>query len=134
MTLHGSTETRINGVARKNGLKAFAAEPDSFEKRNDGSPLDENFYYEVLYKWMPFYVHGTISALEQEHITINGDVFAVHPRRGHSTHGKGALKTSMLTVHLNLLRILRDFNMDYPASLSSKFENVVKQFPAESKT
>lgn len=117
----------------RKSLKAFASEPDGFETRNDGSPLDANFYYEVLYKWMSFYVHGTISALEEEHVTIDGDVFSVHPRRGRSTHGEGALRTSMLSVHLNLLRILQNLNMEYPDSLSSKFENVVKQFPAESK-
>jgi hypothetical protein len=117
----------------RKGLKSFASEPDSFEKRNDGSPLDANFYYEVLYKWTSFYVHGTISALEDEHITINGDLFSVHPRRGKSTHGEDALRISMLSVHLNLLRIFRDFNMEYPDSLSSKFENAAKEFPAESK-
>jgi hypothetical protein len=39
------------------GLKGFAAEPDTHETRPDGSPLDENFYYDVIYKWMSFYVH-----------------------------------------------------------------------------
>lgn len=117
----------------RKSLKAFASEPDGFETRNDGSPLDANFYYEVLYKWMSFYVHGTISALEEEHVTIDGDVFSVHPRRGRSKHGEGALRTSMLSVHLNLLRILRNLNMEYPESLLSKFQNAVRQLSAESK-
>jgi len=42
----------------EHNLGYFASEPDSFEKREDGIPLDQLFYYEVLYKWMSYYVHA----------------------------------------------------------------------------
>jgi hypothetical protein len=107
------------------GVKGFAAEPDSFEKREDGSPLDENFYYEVLYKWMSQYVHATISCLEPEHITHSGEIFKVHRGAGRSRHGGGALRTSMLNVYSNLQRVMRALNMTIPEELTSRYEDVI---------
>lgn len=109
-----------------NGVKDFASEPDSFEKRDDGSPLDELFYYEVLYKWMSHYVHVTEPCIDPAHITFPGDRFKVYPGVGRSSLGNNALRTSFLSVNLNLIRVFRYFNMTYPESLQSKYEQVVR--------
>jgi hypothetical protein len=107
------------------GVKGFAAEADSFEKREDGSPLNENFYYEVLYKWMSQYVHATVSCLEPAHMTYPGGTFQVHCGAGRSGHGPGALRTSMLNVHLNLHRVMRTLNMTVAENIASQYEEVI---------
>jgi hypothetical protein len=73
-------------------LSYFASEPDSFETREDGSPLDQSFYYEVIYKWMSYYVHAAESSLDPYHITLPGDPFRVHPGAGLSTRGGDAVR------------------------------------------
>lgn len=103
------------------GLKYFAAETDTWEKHDDGSPLNEEFYYEVLYKWMSYYVHA-VEPSTPTHVTVPGDRFKVHQGAGSSRLGLHAIRTSFLSVHLNLLRILRYFNMDYPEDLISQYE------------
>ncbi|HEX4020436.1 MAG TPA: DUF5677 domain-containing protein [Acidobacteriaceae bacterium] len=107
------------------GVKGFAAEPSTSVKRDDGSPSDQLFTYEVLYKWMSHYVHGTITSIDPAHITIPGDRFRIHPGAGLSNRGKAALRTSFLNVHMNMSRVLRYFNMDIPEFLGSEYENVV---------
>jgi hypothetical protein len=52
------------------GLKGFASEKDNFVLRDDGTPADELFYYEILYKWMSHYVHVTEPAIESEHMPM----------------------------------------------------------------
>jgi Family of unknown function (DUF5677) len=111
-----------------NGLKDFASEPDSFNNREDGSPLDELFYYEVLYKWMSHYVHATVTSIDPEHITLPGDTFKVHSGVGSADRGASALRSSFLNVHLNLLRVFRYFNMTVPESLKDQYENAVSTY------
>ena len=59
----------------EHNLKYFASEPDSFEKRDDGTPMDQPFYYQALYKWMSYYVHAAEPALDPFHITVPSDTF-----------------------------------------------------------
>lgn len=109
------------------GLKYFAMEPDAFEKREDGSPLTSEFYYEVLYKWMSYYVHA-VEPSTPAHITVPGDRFKVHRGAGTSQLGKDALRVAFLSVHLNLIRVLRYLNMDYPAELMSLYDATVQTY------
>jgi hypothetical protein len=111
-----------------NGLKDFAAEVDSFETREDGSPLDALFYYEILYKWMSHYVHVTEPSIESTHVTLPGDSFRVHPGAGTSRLGNKALRPAFLSVHLNLLRVLRYLNMEYPEIMAGKYEAIVSEY------
>jgi hypothetical protein len=108
------------------GLKYFASEIDTFETTADGSPLNESFYHEVLYKWMSYYVHTTESCLDK-HVTLPGRTYAVHPGQGTSTLGEHALRVSYQFVRLNLLRILRCLNMDHPEELMARYEDVIKR-------
>jgi hypothetical protein len=110
-----------------NGLKDFSSEIDEHETNEDGSHLDELFYYEVLYKWMSHYVHVTVPSLDPLHITAPGEEFRIHPGAGQSKRGDDAVRTSFLNVQLNTSRVLRYFNMDFPDSLKSKFDNVVTE-------
>jgi len=109
-----------------NGVKDFASEPDTFNIHENGQPADELFYYEILYKWMSHYVHVTEPAIEPEHMPLPGDEFVVHYGRGRSKHGKGAMRTSFLSVLLNMFRVFRYLNMDIPDSLKDRFDEVLK--------
>lgn len=109
------------------GLKFFAMEADSFERREDGTPFTSGFYYEVLCKWMSYYVHA-VEPSTSAHITLPGDFFRVHQGAGTSRLGIHACGTAYISVHLNLARILRYFNMKYPQSLADLFESTTEQF------
>lgn len=109
------------------GLKFFAMEADAFERREDGSPLTAGFYYEVLYKQMSYYVHA-VEPSTPDHVTLPGDVFRVHQGAGSSRFGVRACRTAYLSVHLNLMRILRYFNMEYPQHLSELYESTTAQY------
>jgi Family of unknown function (DUF5677) len=112
----------------EHNLKYFASEPDSFEKREDGTPLDQLFYYEALYKWMSYYVHAAEPALDPFHITVPGDTFKVHPGAGQSTRGADALRMSYQFIHITLFRVLRYFNMSYPSALQDLYEQVLHDY------
>ena len=107
-----------------NGLKDLASEVDMHEKRDDGSPLDQLFDYEVIYKSMSHYVHGTIPSIDPAHLTLPGDRFVVRPQSGYSMHGSDALRTSLLNVHLNIYRVMRYFNMNVSDQLETQFVEV----------
>lgn len=109
------------------GLKYFATEIDNFEKREDGSPLTEEFFYEVLYKWMSYYVHAAEPSTH-EHVVVPGDRFKVHQSAGKSRLGDDALRVSFLSVHLNLIRVLRYFNMSYSEALMAEFESAAQTY------
>ena len=100
----------------KDGIKTFASEDDSFERAADGSPLRDSFSYEIPYKWMSHYVHATVQAIEPAHVTLPGDRFKVHPGDGRSSLGCEALLFSFQAVYMNLIRVLRYFNMSHPPS------------------
>jgi hypothetical protein len=112
----------------EHNLKYFASEPDSFEKREDGTPLDQSFYYEALYRWMSYYVHAAQPALDPLHMTVPGDTFKVHTGKGKSTRGEDALRMSYQFVHITLFRVLRYFNMDYPPLLQSLYDQVLHDY------
>jgi hypothetical protein len=107
------------------GLRYFATEFDTSEKRDDGSPLTSEFYYEVLYKWMSYYVHA-VQPSTPTHITVPGDRFKVHRDAGTSQLGNDALRVAFLSVHINLMRVLRYFNMIYPEELMSLYDATVQ--------
>ena len=100
------------------GVKGFASEPDSFEVREDGTPLDDNFYYEVLYKSMSQYVHATVSGVQRDHMSFPGDRFRVHPNSS-SPYADDSLRISILSVHVIAIRIFRALNMKVPGRVSS---------------
>jgi hypothetical protein len=108
------------------GLKFFAMEADAFERREDGSSFTAGFYYEVLYKWMSYYVHA-VEPSTPNHVTLSGDFFRVHQGAGTSRLGIHACGTAYMSVHINLMRILRYFNMEYPQSLADLFESTTEQ-------
>lgn len=109
------------------GLKYFAMETDAFEKREDGSSFNAGFYYEVLYKWMSYYVHA-VEPSTPDHVTLPGDVFRVHQGAGSSCLGIDACRTGYLSVHLDLMRILRYFNLEYPEHLSNLYGNTTEKY------
>jgi len=99
-----------------------------FERAADGSPLNEFFSYEILYKWMSHYVHATVHSIEPAHVTLPGDRFRVHPGDGRSDLGCEALLFSFQAVQMNLIRILRYFNMSFPDNLQSQYEAAARLF------
>jgi hypothetical protein len=107
-------------------IKYFASEPDAFEKKEDGTPLDELFFYEVLYKWASYYVHVTEHAVDRSHATDSGDVFKVHPGMGRSTRGEDALRLSYQLVRVTLFRVWRYFNMDFPPKLQNLYDEILQ--------
>src|ERR1017187_1011120 len=112
----------------QDGIKAFASEDDSFERAADGSPLNEAFAYEIPYKWKSHYVHATLPSIEPVHVTLPGDRFRVHPGAGQSHQGLTALLFSFQAVQLNLIRVMRYFNMTFPDHLYAQYEAVVTLF------
>jgi hypothetical protein len=108
-------------------LKEIAAEEDTFATRGDGSPLTDDFYYEVIYKWMSHYVHGTIVGI-QGHLTEFGDPFVVHNGAARKSHGPAAIRTAFLNVSLNLTRVLRYLALEFPDSLKDKFDSVINKY------
>jgi hypothetical protein len=74
---------------------------------------------------MSHYVHATVQSIEPAHVTFPGDKFRVHPGDGRSSLGCEALLFSFQGVQLNLIRILRYFNMSFLDHLQSQYEAAV---------
>jgi hypothetical protein len=105
-------------------LKDFASEPDSFEKRDDGSAVDAMYTYEVVYKWMSYYVHGTQPSIDPSHVAVPGKPFTVHPRSGIPDLDRHALLVAHQVVYLNLVRVLRFLNYEFPESLDAEYARI----------
>jgi hypothetical protein len=116
--------------AEPEGLKGLALEPDTQDLKEDGTPVDGMFGYEVMYKLASQYVHATVSALDAAHVTPPGDFFRVHRGAGRSTMGQSALRPAYFAVHMNTLRVLRYFNMEdeYPEELRAHYMTVAETY------
>lgn len=112
----------------ENGLRDFALEPSEHERGQDGKPSNRLFTYEVTYKLMSHYVHGTIMCLDPEHAAEPGSVFRVRDQMINFSKGAHAIRTSTLCVYLNIHDILRYLNTDVSQKLESEFQEFMKNF------
>ncbi len=99
---------------KEGGVKLFAAELSTTELDDQGKPSTEEFRYDIIYRMMSYFTHGTIGSLMANHRPKPEETFWVAKGAVSSRHEGNALRTAALSALLSLKRVLSYFNYELP--------------------
>ena len=98
-------------------VRAFAEEDDVHESDSFGKPLKDLYMYDVIYRNMSYYVHGTVQFIPGAYVGLPGEPFWVPENPPPTDNDIHAIGTTAYCVSLNVKRIFRFLNLSVPVEL-----------------
>lgn len=114
-----------------NTVEAFAKEPSGYEHDESGKPSTQAITYSTTYWRMSSYVHADVTSLFG-HLGTPLKAFKIVGRSDDDLHGRMAVDSTALTLHIIISQIFRAFGIDLLEDITKSFSELFKRkFPEQ---